>query len=621
MKTEYVLPPGASDAQREAIIHDTGPAMVVAGPGSGKTFVITHRIHFLVKSLGVSPENILVITFTKAAATQMRERWNRLCPGEDGVVFGTLHSVFYRILRSSGRYPGIGILSEAKRSGILGQLLCDEGIESDDMAELKTLIAADISRYKMRLALDGDFVPSALDPDSFMRIFEGYCHELKKQGLMDFDDMVQKTHTLLLRDSALRAKVRDRFGHILVDEFQDIDSLQYACIKLMLGRDRNLFVVGDDDQSIYAFRGATPAIMLGFEEDNPGTKRIVMDVNFRCAPCISQAASRLILNNSERLEKLVKSGRNEEGIVELPVFEGREQELEYIAGILKNRGGENGTAILARTGRECIEAGEYLMKKGIACVMKEKARDVYEHFVTKDVMAYFALAMGDDSRGNFLRIMNRPSRYIPRKNLPETIDLGKLAAVVGLSPQAAGNVKRLKLQSAMLAKMKPEAALCFVVNVMGYGSFLKEYAKENGSDPSAWDKVLGQLKEEARYYDSISQWLEASRERDMRKDKRREKEEERGVLISTLHASKGLEFDRVFIINICEGVIPYKRSVSDSAVMEERRLFYVGMTRAIRELYLCRTLKSGGRDREESRFIGEIGLPQDLGCGSIAKPQ
>ncbi|MBR6329917.1 MAG: ATP-dependent helicase [Lachnospiraceae bacterium] len=169
--------------------------------------------------------------------------------------------------------------------------------------------------------------------------------------------------------------------------------------------------------------------------------------------------------------------------------------------------------------------------------------------------------------------------------------------------------------------MKPEAALCFVVNVMGYGGFLKEYEKENGSDPSAWDKVLGQLKEEARYYDSISQWLEASRERDMRKDKRREKEEERGVLISTLHASKGLEFDRVFIINICEGVIPYKRSVSDSAVMEERRLFYVGMTRAIKELYLCRTLKSGGRDREESRFIGEIGLPQDLGCGSIAKPQ
>lgn len=292
-----------SKAQTQAIMHKDGPMMVLAGPGSGKTTVITHRIQYLTKEYGIDPGDILVITFTRAAAEEMRERYEALTGGGSRVTFGTFHSIFFRILKLAYRYTADNIVREDQQMQFVRELAQAGGLEPEDENEFAASILSEISSVKgERIALEHYYSKNC--PDAvFRQLYAGYEEKMRRAGLIDFDDMMVLCLELFTERKDILSAWQRRYRYILIDEFQDINRLQYEIVRMLAKPEDNLFIVGDDDQSIYRFRGAKPEIMLGFERDYPGAGRILLDVNYRSTEEIVAPALRLIGENQKRFFK------------------------------------------------------------------------------------------------------------------------------------------------------------------------------------------------------------------------------------------------------------------------------------------------------------------------------
>lgn len=590
-----------TDAQRRAILHDEGPAMVIAGPGSGKTFVITHRISHLINDLGVSPDKILVITFTKAAAKEMRQRAALLLTGGVLPHFGTFHSVFYNILKQSGVGAG-SILSEKDRRHILLHIMEKYEIETLDTAEFMQRLSGDISCYKVRHALDKKFMPRSVEAEIFPEIMRTYEGELKLMGKTDFDDMIIKTHRMLVRRGDLRKKWSARFEYIMIDEFQDIDLLQFACVKLLLGPLKNLFAVGDDDQSIYSFRGAQPSIMLGFEKEFEGCEKIILDKNFRSEKSIISHSLLLIENNRDRFKKAVSGVKDREGMVRAEIFKNAAMEAQFISEYRKAH--EGSIAVLSRTKKRADAIVQLLSKEGHRVIANDRKGGLFDHFAVNDIMAYLRLAAGDRTRKNFLIIMNKPYRYISREYLPEVIDF-KMLLTQYEGKMARPHCEKLISDVRTLEHMRPFAAITYIFRIVGYDEYLKEYIKERDLDPGTILKVREDLLKLASRFDTIDEFLEKGREESERLT---EPEKQAPICVMTMHASKGLEFDTVFIIDAIEGNIPHKGAVNDEDIQEERRLMYVAMTRARKSLFICALERDGYKVTAPSVFISQAGF-------------
>ena len=496
---------GCTDAQRRAILHDTGPAVVVAGPGSGKTFVITHRIRHLINDLGVSPEKILTITFTRAAARQMRERAIKLTPGSGAAVFGTFHSVYYNILRQSGGGM-FDIVPDREKRRIFLEIARNLGRRIRDQSELFRLLQGDISRYKTRLRLDEQFIPTSMDEDEFRMAFMTYEKNLKSISCIDFDDILLQSHKLLLRNGAVREKWRQRFEYIQVDEFQDIDELQFATLRLLLGKEENLFVVGDDDQSIYGFRGGSPDIMLDMERRFPTCRRVVLDVNFRCAQNICSSAGRLIRENSRRFEKKVVSSKDG-GRVELSQYEDQNALASYLVRVIRTSP-PCSRALLTRTGEEAERFCKMLREQGVDCSLAGRREDPFSHFVVQDMISYVKLALGKGTREDLLRIMNRPMRYISRLNMGEGTDLSELKRLQ--MPMASPFIGKLERDLERIGGMKPYGAITYIMRAVGYEDFLAEYEKERGVERGCFTQKADWITERSRSCQSLEEWLAMS---------------------------------------------------------------------------------------------------------------
>ena len=446
-----------SNAQHQAITHGAGPAIVLAGPGSGKTLVITQRVRYLIEAYHVRPQEILVITFTKAAAQEMQSRFQALSR-QRGVTFGTFHAVFFHILKYAYHYSAANILTEEKKYQILQRLLSESGLHFEDEKETLSEIASEISVVKNEQIPLEHYYSKSCPEEVFRGFYRKYEEMHRRDGLLDFDDMMTMTYELLTQRTDILAAWQRHYRYILVDEFQDINLLQYAILRLLADPERNLFIVGDDDQSIYRFRGAKPEIMLNFPKDYPDAKQIVLDRNFRSVASVIRAAQLVIRENTKRFAKRAVHVRKGQGQIDIREFSGQEHESLYLIKKVQESlaGGipPNEIAVLYRTNQGARPYAERLMEFNIPFEMRDALPNIYEHWIAKDLFAYLHLARERLDRAEFLQVMNRPKRYIARDAIDaKVISLETLRTYYEDKDWMLDRIDRLELDLRMLKQV------------------------------------------------------------------------------------------------------------------------------------------------------------------------
>ena len=606
--------------QEEAIMHRDGPAMVLAGPGAGKTYVITNRVKALIDEYGVKPEQILVVTFSKAAAVEMKERFEMLTGGQRlPVRFGTFHSVFFQILRLAYHYEVKDIATPALKYRFLEETLNETGYEVDDKKEFLSDIEKEISRVKGEGIEIDCYFSSACSAEIFQKMYRGYQEKLQRHRCLDFDDMVVYTYQLLKEREDIRRRWQAQFRYLLIDEFQDINRLQYETVCMLAEPENNLFIVGDDDQSIYGFRGAKPGIMLSFPKRFPDTKQIVLGVNYRCSDEIMKAAERLIGKNNERYEKHIVANKGKEQPVHMKKCENLPDEAEKIVAQIQMYQKEGiayqEMAVLFRTNMQMRLLAGKLMEHGVPFTMRENLPNLFDTWMAKDIMCYLQLALGNRSREKFLKIANRPVRYLSRTAFTEPeVSFNKLRAYYAVKNQEwmEERIWNFEYDLKNLASLSPYAAIHFIRKGIGYDEFLKTYADERNVNADDWFDVLDEMQEMARDKKSIPEFLSFVEKygdtlEEMRQEQKKQQvKEEPGVSLMTMHASKGLEFPVVFVPTLNEDIVPYRKAVQEGNLEEERRMLYVAMTRAKTYLHLSFVKERFHKEAEPSPFLYEI---------------
>lgn len=595
-----------------AINHFTGPAMVLAGPGSGKTTVIVKRIEQLIRMQGITPSNILVITFTNAAALQMQERFEK-CFNNAPVRFGTFHSFFFSVLKHAYHYNASSILRNDTKKQILTTLFYSEKLEIEQKEDFLGKIEGEISRVKSEGIPLENYYPVCTSKEVFMRFYRGYERELHARGMLDFDDMMSYCHELFEKRKDILEMWHRQYSYIMVDEFQDISKLQYEIVKMLAAPSNNLFIVGDDDQSIYGFRGSKPEFMLNFEKDFPGTKRILLNVNYRCDENITLLSDRIIRFNKQRFKKNLESHKAARYPVNIVKCKDIRTENNFILKKIKEyceRGiSVEDMAVIFRTNTQPAALVGKLMEENIPFIMKDRVPNLFDHWIAKDLKAYIEIAEGDRSQKNFLRIMNRPLRYISRDSLGYgSVDLIKVEDYYSDKKWMAERICRLSRDIDFLKDLTPYGGLSFIKKGIGYEGFIREYAAEHSVSEEELFLTLDEIMESAKDKKTYKEWFEYMDEykKLLENEERKQKQEKQGISLVTMHSAKGLEYETVFLIDANEGVTPFHKAIEDADIEEERRLFYVAMTRAKSHLNISYVEERFGKRMSESRFISEL---------------
>ena len=601
-----------SKAQTQAIMHKDGPMMVLAGPGSGKTTVITHRVQYLTKEYGIDPGDILVITFTRAAAEEMRERYEALTGGGSRVTFGTFHSIFFRILKLAYRYTADNIVREDQQMQFVRELAQAGGLEPEDENEFAASILSEISSVKgERIALEHYYSKNC--PDAvFRQLYAGYEEKMSRAGLIDFDDMMVLCLELFTERKDILSAWQRRYRYILIDEFQDINRLQYEIVRMLAKPEDNLFIVGDDDQSIYRFRGAKPEIMLGFERDYPGAGRILLDVNYRSTEEIVAPALRLIGENQKRFSKAIHTtGRHGKNVITKLWQDPGEENLAIVREIqlyLQSGVRPGDIAVLYRTNAGPRFLMEKLMEYNLPFRTRDTVPNLYEHWISRNILTYIRIAMGSRAREDILQVINRPKRYISRDAMPdETVSFEKMKVFYAEKDWIAERIESLEGDLRAIARMSPLAAVNYIRQGMGYDEYLIEYAAFRRMRPEELLETADELKESAAGFKTFDEWfthIDAYKEELLRQAAQRRTETD-AITLATMHSAKGLEFPIVYILDANEGITPHSRAMLDEDMEEERRLFYVAMTRAKTRLHVYAVRERYHKKAEVSRFVWE----------------
>ena len=600
--------------QEEAITHKGGPMMVLAGPGSGKTLVITYRVKWLIENAGVHPSNILVITFTRAAAEEMKKRFFMF----DGmantpVTFGTFHSIFFMILRYAYRYTAANIIREDVKRRYIKEMTENMELEIEDENEFLSGIINEISYVKGEMMSLSYYHSNNCSDELFAQIYEGYEKRLREENLIDFDDMLVFCYELLKERKDIRTLWQNKFQHILIDGFQDINKVQYEIIRMLAGKGDHLFIVGDDDQSIYRFRGARPEIMLGFEKDYPEAKKVILNTNYRCSEEIVESAEHLISHNTKRFPKNMQAARGSKvPITFRNLKDAGEECTDILKGIrfyYKKGIPLEDMAVIFRTNTQPRLLVGRLMEYNIPFQMRDVIPNIFDHWIARNILTYIKLAMGNRDRKLFLQVMNRPKRYISRSMITEPqVDLKKLKQQTFGKKWLYEKIDKLEMDLYLLRKMEPYAAIQYIRNGIGYEDYMNEYAQFRRMNPDDLEEVLNQIQESAKEYHSFEEWFAyiESYGEELRKQMEAGRQQKSGVTLTTMHSSKGLEYEVVFVMDINEGVTPHKKAVKEADLEEERRLFYVAVTRAKTYLFLYSVKELYQKDAQISRYIGEL---------------
>ena len=600
-------------AQYRAVTHHQGPCMVLAGPGSGKTLTIVKRVEYLISKYHIRPEEILVVTFTRAAAREMKERFCREVRRKDlPVTFGTFHSVFYGILKWAYNMPTDCFLKENEQIVILEEILQERNMDYD--YDLLTGLLAEIGKFKSKNIKMEDYeVMTRTWQSSFSEIYHSYEEQKAKRRKIDFDDMLLMCLKLFQNHPDILNKWQGRFGYILVDEFQDINPVQYEVIRLLSDRHKNIFIVGDDDQSIYGFRGSDPRIMKDFEKEHPNILKILLDTNFRSSGAIVESAGRLIFHNEGRFSKNIRGAKDRGAEVLLHESENSVAESLFVVERIKeliDRGtSPQRIAVIFRTRGDVVSMVESLTEFGIPFYIKEHITNLYDHFISQDIISYARIAVGEGRRRDFLRIANRPNRYITRESLDEEeVTFEKLKVFFAEKEWMQEYLEDFEKDVQFLKHTAPYSGIQYIRKKIGYDCYLREYAKKRQIKEETLFEIIFWLEERAKAYRTFAEWFnhieEYSRfftEREQQNDNKAE-----GINLLTMHGAKGLEYETVFVLQTNEGIIPHRKAVFPHEIEEERRLFYVAVTRAERLLYISLVNEKNGKESAPSRFLDEL---------------
>ena len=608
--------------QDEAIKHGNGPCMVLAPPGSGKTLIVTERTRYLIEESGVRPDQILVITFTRYAAREMKERFERLTAGKNyPVTFGTFHSIFYGILKCAYGIGANNLMSEKESSVLLQEVLDQTDIEStpevEDEEELVRELLREVGMVKNGLCHLKDFHSKYLTQDEFAEVFRSYEHQKKELKKFDFDDMLVQCYALFRKKPEILQGWQKRFKYILIDEFQDINRVQYEVIRMLAAPRYNLFVVGDDDQSIYGFRGAKPELMLYMKQEFPSLRTISLTVNYRSTEFITGAAARVILHNDTRFYKRVQSFRGRGQNVHVQEVLDEQEEAQYVTEEIQKKldqGIKPGEiAVLFRAAVQARMISEILSEHRIPFEMRDYVTNFYRHFIVKDMMAYLQLAAGKRDRSLFLTICNRPLRYLARNSMENRqVNFEDLRKFYCDKDWMLDIIDQFDVDVRMMKNMAPYAAIQYIRKKIGYDDFLKEYAEKH---QISWKKlmdVMAELEERSKNFKSYDEWeihiakYTQELEEQQAKARKIKGERENKVQLMTIHSAKGLEFEDVFVIHANEGEIPHQKAEKKDEIEEERRLFYVALTRAKNNLCISYITQKKGNSIKPSRFVEEL---------------
>ena len=635
MDVSYLLDE-LNPAQREAVGAAPGPLLILAGAGSGKTRVLTHRVAWLIQALNIPARAILAVTFTNKAASEMRGRIEQmLCFSVAGMWTGTFHGLSHRLLRSHWREAGLPqafqIIDSDDQLRLIKRVL--KSLELDDAYWPPRPAQYFINGHKEEGRRPGQLgEPRDPQQHQMQQIYQAYETICQRSGLVDFAELLLRAYELMRDNPSLRQHYQSQFQHVLVDEFQDTNAIQYAWLRLFAGGSGNLFIVGDDDQSIYGWRGAKVENILRFEADYPGTKTVRLEQNYRSTNNILQAANGVISNNHGRLGKnLWTQGADGERIFLYTAFNERDEArfvIDRIQAWVDEGHARQEVAILYRSNAQSRVFEEVLMNANMPYRVYGGLR-FFERMEIKDALAYLRLMANRRDDASFERVVNIPTRGIGNKSLEAVRAQAKATGMPlweAVQALTKGNLLPARAVAALqnflniieqLAQKTAEMALSErVEHVLQHSGLLEFFQKEKGEKGEVRVENLRELVSAARNFtydnsaelDPLSAFLVHAA---LEAGEGQAEEWQDCVQLMSLHAAKGLEFPLVFLTGMEEGLFPHERSVSEPGRLEEeRRLCYVGMTRAMRQLYVThaevRYLHGSEFYGSPSRFIGEI---------------
>ncbi len=624
-----------NENQLKAVEHVDGPCMVLAGPGSGKTRVITYRIANMVVNKDIKPTSILAISFTKASSMEMKNRALALSNDfrMNKVTYGTFHSVFFRILRYFENYNIESILDEKTKRIGLKNILKGLNIENADDDETIGQVINEISYVKNELMDKRDFKSEVLTNDEFIKVYN-YYEEYKEQiNKIDFDDMLIKTYELLKNNKSALDRVRSAYRYILVDEFQDINKVQFEALKLIANPNNNIFVVGDEDQSIYGFRGSRPDFLLEFEEYFLNTNKVLLDINYRSKGEIIDIANRLIEKNENRYEKVIKCGQGNGANVNYISPEDSEEEAVYIAKDIKDKIQEDYTeytdfAVIYRTNIQSRALVDVFMDMRIPFVVKDSIVTIYDHWAAQDILSYLRIGVNPNSNKDWIRIINKPFRYISKDNLNLIKDepdfINALINKCDLHPKQVKTINDLDIDISYVKGLNPKNAISYIRTTLDYDRYILDYCTNRKIKTNGLIEILNELESSATNFKTIQEYLDhIERVKSEIVDNKNNKETD-GVIFTTMHSAKGLEFKNVYIIGANEGTIPHEKSYEiddeekkNDQIEEERRLMYVAITRAEENICISSPINKYGKRVSKSRFVEDIKAPTKKEMDSI----
>ena len=598
-----------SKIQLDAVRVTEGPALIIAGPGSGKTTVLTNRIKFLIEEHKVAPEEILVITFSKAAALEMRTRFYSMC--EDSfypVTFGTFHSVFFQIIHTQYHYNTSHILTLQKKRELMRLALKRSRIIDYPENELVDTLLKEVAYYK-NTNESADFKSDTnINSEMWKIAYKQYRDLQIAENKIDFEDMLLIVRNLFRKNREVLTQYQSRYKYILIDEYQDINDIQYDCVRMLAGDRANLWVCGDDDQSIYGFRGANPKIMLSFTDDYPNAAVVKLTDNYRSSKRIVEAAGKVIAENRNRFNKDIR-GMGADGIpVELIHTKDEEEEDSRILEMINNTDKPyTDIAILLRTNIQATRFADLLRRNDIPYSIKDSVVNPFMNAFFFDILSYLRLrdsmvSQSDFSIRDLLRILNKPSRYL-RSDLINTGAKCLDEVIESLSGNLMYSqpLKVLKVQLGSMEKMDMYESINFIRKGIGYDNYMK-LRLMNRDRFSEYMENMNWIQDMAKTCDDLNELIYLS-EHYEEMVKGNENAAGEGVHLMTYHGSKGLEFDTVILPRINEGVVPGNRSRDTESIEEERRMFYVAMTRAKNRLIISFKIGTRLKPALPSRFI------------------
>ena len=600
---------GFTEAQKRAIESKARAVLVVAGPGSGKTTVLTERLVYLLKN-GAEAKSCLLLSFTRASSKEMALRFAKRGIAGNSPHFSTIHALCLSLLREVRGIEREGLVNLYEKMDWLSAYFLEKGIAREEVEELLLNYGNQISYFKSITEEERMHFLREEKNEDFLPLFQYYEKMRKLRGKLDFEDLLIEVLLELQKNTRIADSWKSRFSYILVDEFQDLSLIQYAILKALSEKGASLFVVGDEDQSIYGFRGASPDILFRFAGDFPDCERIFLADNFRSKEEIVLLSRRLIGKNKKRFQKPLTGRRGRGGKAKYFLLETGVEEAvllaEHVESLLREGCPPEEIAVLCRSKMQITPLLPGFMERGIPIVVVEELSNVFQHFIGKDILAYLRLAKNKESSQELVQILSKPYRGLRReKILHKDSGLSDLKRAAKTRKERE-ETEKLEKHLEALSKLNPKEAVLFIRKEIGYEKYLEDFAKKKNKDFTEWWESLEEITAMSEGYQDLDSFFRFVTEFNRRALERRKPEEEKGIRFMSYHSAKGLEFDEVFLPDCIEGIIPDGRAKKPEEIEEERRSFYVALTRARKGIHIYVTKTRYSKKVYPSRFIPEL---------------